>query len=92
MILFICYLILLREKPDKEMHKSNPLNVLSISSIKHLSNTHIRYVFHWLGLLKLEEMERKKMQFSDISDIWHLDINKRYDHLRIINDFIVFVS
>lgn len=60
------------------MSKDNPLNKLSVTALEHLSELHIRYVFFWFGLLKLEEEFRKQSRSFDISDLWHMPEVKRF--------------
>lgn len=61
-----------------KLSKNNPLREISLSSIQHLSSSHIDYVFHWLGLLKLEESEGNKGRFATVSDIWLMNVENRY--------------
>lgn len=61
-----------------KLSKNNPLREISLSSIQHLSSSHIDYVFHWLGLLKLEESEGNKGRFATVSDIWLMSVENRY--------------
>lgn len=73
-----CYLFHYREENRKNFSPQNPLKDLSVKSLEHVSQSHINYVFFWLGLLKLEEHERKRNRSFDISDLWHLDVMKRF--------------
>ncbi|XP_065203752.1 DNA replication ATP-dependent helicase/nuclease DNA2 isoform X2 [Planococcus citri] len=67
----------LSKQHRESLSKSNPLNELSVQALTHLTDSHIRYVFFWLGLLKLEEWERKKNRTFDISDLWHVKVAER---------------
>ncbi|XP_075223339.1 DNA replication helicase/nuclease 2 [Lycorma delicatula] len=66
----------LKETGVEKISPKNPLNGLLVPATEHLKSEHIRFVFHWVGLLQLEEKEIKKDMFS-IKDIWNLTPEER---------------
>ncbi|CAH1395001.1 unnamed protein product [Nezara viridula] len=63
-----CYAAL-REKNLSELKEGNLLSEFGSVATKHLSDNHIKFVFHWVSLIFLEKGSSK----SSLSDIWTVD-------------------
>lgn len=80
----VIFLVYYREKERVSLAENNPLNALIPASTSHLSPSHIRFVFHWVGLLKLDETEKQNESSIDISDIWYIDAAIRYVNVNVV--------
>ncbi|XP_014279805.1 DNA replication ATP-dependent helicase/nuclease DNA2 isoform X2 [Halyomorpha halys] len=63
-----CYAAL-REKNLSELKEGNLLSGFGSAATKHLSDSDIKFVFHWLSLIFLERGSSK----SSLSDIWNVN-------------------
>lgn len=84
----MCFLIsvlpLFREKNLSELKEGNLLSEFGSVATKHLSDNHIKFVFHWLSLIFLEKGSSK----SSLSDIWTVDSEMRYGYISVFeNDY-----
>nr|XP_018902830.1 PREDICTED: DNA replication ATP-dependent helicase/nuclease DNA2 [Bemisia tabaci] len=59
------------------VHPKNSLTNLATTALGHLKSSHISYVFHWAGLLKIEEADKKSRNTSGMKDLWCLSAEKR---------------
>uniref|UniRef100_A0A1B6CR65 DNA replication ATP-dependent helicase/nuclease DNA2 n=1 Tax=Clastoptera arizonana TaxID=38151 RepID=A0A1B6CR65_9HEMI len=59
--------------------ESNVLKTLALSCTAHLKMEHIQYVFHWSGLLRMENAESHKDKIK-VEDIWNLSPQQREEN------------
>lgn len=62
-----------RDQGLEQLPLGHHLKGLAPDAIKHLTDAHIDFVFHWLGLLSLE----KSSSSSKLSDIWTVNPDLR---------------